>query len=95
MKKLTNENKNTILGSGKVVLKFSASWCGPCQSYNRILEDLDEDFPIYAVDVEVMPEAAQQFGVRGIPTTIYLEDGVVKTKLVGVQSLGTIKNLIA
>lgn len=95
MKKLTNENKNTVLSSGKVVLKFGASWCGPCSSYNRILEDLNEEFPIYAVDVEVMPETAQQFGVRGIPTTVYLEDGVVKAKMVGVQSLGTIKNLIA
>lgn len=67
----------------KQVIKFYANWCGPCKMYtptfNLVKQDLQDIIEFKEVDVEQDQEnLSGEYKVKGIPTTILLEDGVVK-----------------
>ena len=59
----------------KKILKFSASWCGPCKALAMTLEGLDLGVEVEDVDIEENSELAAKFQVRGVPTLVLLEDG--------------------
>lgn len=65
-----------------IVLKFSAPWCGPCKQIEPIAASSAQVFTsrIYMdIDVDENPEAADEWGIQGVPTVIVLddEDGVI------------------
>jgi thioredoxin 1 len=53
------------------VLKFSAQWCGPCRMMTKLFEDVEG---ITNIDVDKDKETAAQYGVRRIPTFVFLKD---------------------
>jgi len=53
------------------VLKFSAQWCGPCRMMTKLFEDVEG---ITNVDVDKDKETAAQYGVRRIPTFVFLKN---------------------
>ena len=70
------------------VLKFSASWCGPCKMLSRNLEDVSTIIPIEDIDIDDNQDAAIEYGVRGVPTMIMLDENNAEVKrLVGMQPL--------
>ena len=75
------ENKaqfDTEVAAGRVLVDFFATWCGPCKMLAPIIAQIAEEHPevkVLKVDVDEVPEAAQQFGISAIPTLIYFEDG--------------------
>ena len=71
----------------KRVLRFTASWCGPCKMLARNLEEVNTNVPIEVVDIDVNTEAAMDYGVRGVPTLIMLNGNTEMKRLVGMQSL--------
>lgn len=93
MKKITKDNQEEVLNQPKAVLKASATWCGPCVSYSKIIAGLKEDLPFYEFDVDDEPELAAKFRIMGIPCTIVLENGVETQRLVGVQTKTTVEGL--
>lgn len=68
-----------ISGDQPVLVDFFATWCGPCQMMQPILEDtarqLGEKIKIVKVDVDRNPLAASKFQVRGVPTLILFHKG--------------------
>ena len=66
----------------KQVIKFYADWCGPCKVYGpaftKVREELESDeITFLEINVENDPEnLSGQYGVRGIPHTVVLEEGV-------------------
>ena len=86
---LTAENFNENIGSGRVLVDFWASWCGPCQMLGPLIEELAEEYKgratIAKVDIDNEKKLAQRYGVMSIPTVILFEDGVEKNRFVGVQ----------
>ena len=71
----------------KRVLKFSASWCGPCKMLSKNLEEINTEVPIEEIDIDENQETAMEYGVRGVPTLIMLEGNTEMKRLVGMQPL--------
>ena len=72
--------------SGKVLVDFGASWCGPCQMLNPIIEELSQektDVKFVQVDVDQQPNLASQYNVSSIPTVLIFDHGKLTNTLVG------------
>jgi thioredoxin 1 len=76
----------------KRVLRFTASWCGPCKMLAKNLEEINTNIPVEVVDIDVNTEVAMDYGVRGVPTLIMLDENIEVKRLVGMQSLKTLED---
>lgn len=56
------------------LLKFEASWCQPCKQLSKTLETIDLPYPIEVIDIDENLELAKQYGIRGVPHLILLDD---------------------
>ena len=66
--------------SKKLVI-VSAAWCSNCGPLKKKLEDAGIEFE--TVDAEENMEFCRNYGVRGLPTTLFFEDGDLVKSLVG------------
>lgn len=64
------------LGSRPAIVDFYATWCGPCRALAPILEELAEEYAgevdFYKVDIDREEELAAAFGVRSVPTLLFI-----------------------
>jgi thioredoxin 1 len=78
----------------KKIVRFTASWCGPCKMLAKTLEQIETDIPIEVVDIDEQPELATEFGIRGVPTLVMVEDNVAGKRLVGNKTIQEIEAFI-
>ena len=87
---LTNDNFDATVAEGVTMVDFWAPWCGPCRMIAPVIEELAEDFDgkatIAKVNTDEQQEIAVRFGIRSIPTIIFLKDGEVVDQMVGAAS---------
>lgn len=73
-----------------MVLDFWAEWCGPCRMVSPIIDELSNEYEGRAIigkmDVDNNDEVVSQFGIRNIPTVLFLKNGQVVDKIVGATS---------
>lgn len=75
------ENPDTwvYLGDKPCIIDFYADWCGPCKMVAPILEELaneyDGEIYIYKVDTEAEQQLATEFGIRSIPSLLFVPMG--------------------
>ena len=71
-----NPDKWEYLGDKPALIDFYATWCGPCKSLAPILDELAEEYDgkiyIHKVNTEEQQELAQMFGIRSIPTLLFV-----------------------
>ena len=72
----TNPQEWKYLGDKPAIIDFYASWCGPCKMVAPILEELAEEYDgqiyIYKVNTEMEQELAGVFGIRSIPSILFV-----------------------
>lgn len=86
----TKEFDDVLVLAEKTIIKFGATWCGPCRSLDTTLEKL-EDINIGMVDVEECQEIAADFNVRSIPAMFFMKDGEIVDSVVGAIPESTIR----
>lgn len=65
------------------VLKFSATWCGPCRVLSQTLKEVEG---ITNIDIEKDMETARKYNVRQVPMLVFLKDGVEQARISGAIS---------
>lgn len=80
--KVFNYKKNKewkFEGDKPAIIDFYADWCGPCKMVAPIFEELAGEYPeidIYKVDTEAERELSAMFGIRSIPSILFIpKDG--------------------
>lgn len=83
-----NFEAEVINHPGKVLVDFSATWCGPCKVLAPIVGKLADEFEgtlkVCEVDIDRAPRLAQKYGVASVPTVMVFEGGEKKGTIVGV-----------
>lgn len=71
-----NPNEWKFLGDRPAVIDFYATWCGPCKMLAPVLDELageyDGQVDIYKVNVEEEEELAALFGIRSVPSILFV-----------------------
>lgn len=71
-----NPDKWVYLGDKPAIIDFYADWCGPCKMVAPILEELADEYDgqiyIYKVDTEAEQQLAAEFGIRSIPSLLFV-----------------------
>lgn len=86
---ITDANfEEVVLKSDKpVIIDLWAEWCGPCRMVGPIIEEMAVEFEGKAVigklDVDNNPETTSRYGVRNIPTILFIKNGEIVDKQVG------------
>ena len=72
----TSPNEWKYLGDKPAIIDFYAEWCGPCKSIAPVLEELAGEYEgeiyIYKIDTEAEQELASAFGIRSIPSLLFV-----------------------
>ncbi|HWO05039.1 MAG TPA: thioredoxin [Methylomirabilota bacterium] len=76
-----------VAAEGVMMVDFWAEWCGPCRAVGPILEDLARTsggtVTLAKVNVDENPGLAARYGIRSIPTILFVKDGTVQDQLIG------------
>ncbi len=97
--KITDDNYQEILAQEKlVVIDVWATWCGPCQRLSPIIAQVAEEYGDKAIvgkyNAENNEELLEKYGVRNIPTILFIKNGEVLQRLTGVVNATKIKEII-
>ncbi|GHT16965.1 hypothetical protein FACS189429_0070 [Bacteroidia bacterium] len=80
LKKIANYEKNPhtfeYLGDKPCIIDFYTDWCGPCKRVAPILEELAKEYAgkiyVYKINVDKEKELAALFGIRSIPSLLFV-----------------------
>jgi thioredoxin 1 len=79
-----------VLGSQKPVLvDFYSTTCGPCRMLAPTIEKLAKEYEgraaVYKVNVDRLSDLARRYGVQGVPSVLFFQDGKEVGRLVGLR----------
>ena len=85
-------------GDKPAIVVFYATWCGPCKALAPVLEELAKEYAgkvyIYKIDVDKEEELAGAFGIRSIPTLLWIPQSGKPTVTQGALPKPELKKMI-
>ena len=99
VEELTDTNFKTEIEktSGLVVVDFHAPWCGPCQMFGPIFEEVSkqyDDVKFVKVNTQEAQQVASEAGVMSIPTIVFIKDGREVERVTGLMDAETLKSKV-
>ena len=87
---LTPANFEEVTKEGVSMVDFWAPWCGPCRMIAPVIDELAGDFEgkanICKVNTDEEQDLAVKYGIRSIPTVLFMNNGEVVDQMVGASS---------
>jgi len=87
---LNNNNFDETTKEGVSLVDFWAPWCGPCRMLSPVIDELAAEFDgkakVCKVNSDEEQDLAVKFGVRSIPTILFMKDGEVVDTMIGAAS---------
>jgi thioredoxin len=85
-------------GDKPAIIDFWAEWCQPCKMIAPVLEELDKEYDgklqIYKVNTEIEQELAAAFGIRSIPSLLFIPLNDKPQMAVGAYPKETMKKIV-
>ena len=94
---INDSNYDELLAQGKpMVIDFWATWCGPCRKVGPTIQELADQYESQAIigKVNIEEDAddlVSKFGIRNIPTILFIKGGEVVDKVVGAAPKSTLE----
>lgn len=96
---ITDANFAELEATGlPIVLDFSATWCGPCKKIAPFIAELADEYEgrvlVGKCDVDENDDLTSRFGIRNVPTVLFIKDGLVVDKHVGAAPKSELVNKV-
>ncbi|MBS0634573.1 MAG: thioredoxin [Verrucomicrobia bacterium] len=98
IKKIDDENFDSTVSKGVVLVDFYADWCGPCRMLSPILEalasEMGDKMMVGKLDVDHAPKVTSTYQITSVPTMIVFKNGKEHERIVGLKDLETLKKIV-
>lgn len=74
------------------LLRLTANWCGPCKALSKTFQEVNVEFPMDVIDIDIAKGVAEQFNVRSVPTVIATVDGREVARFTGIKSAAQLQD---
>ena len=75
----TSDKEFKFKGKLPALIDFYADWCGPCKMVSPVIEELAQEYAgkidIYKINTEVEQKLAAMFGIKSIPSLLFMPVG--------------------
>lgn len=83
----SNFEQEVLKSSQPVMIDFWAQWCSPCKALSPVVDEVASAYSgklkVVKMNVDTNVSIPPRYGIRGIPTLLFMKDGVVRDTLVG------------